>query len=417
MKGYLRQDGRKGIRNHVVVAFLVECAHHVAREIVLPWRNSGVHLIGFSGCYPNAYADRIMKRLCTHPNVGAVLLVSLGCESFRRGELAETVRQSGRPVHTLVIQETGGTRATMAAGQAWVKQALAELNDTPRVEMEIGDLVVGTICGGSDATSGLTANPVIGKAFDWLVDQRATAIFEETNELVGCEEHLAGRAITPELAQELAAAVVKAEQYHRVLGHGSFALGNAEGGLTTQEEKSLGAYAKSGCRPVSGLLKPGDLPPRDGLYLLDVVPDGEVRFGFPNISDNTEAADLMACGAHLILFSTGRGSVVGSAIAPIVKVCANPETYRHMREDMDIDAGRILEGRATLDEVAQELIERVLATAAGEPTASEGLGHQEFLLTYKSFEPIGPHCLPTANRSQGTVPIFAASRTLPQEDA
>ena len=198
-------------------------------------------------------------------------------------------------MHTLVIQETGGTRATMAAGQAWVKQALAELNDTPRVEMEIGDLVVGTICGGSDATSGLTANPVIGKAFDWLVDQRATAIFEETNELVGCEEHLAGPAITPELAQELAAAVVKAEQYHRVLGHGSFALGNAEGGLTTQEEKSLGAYAKSGCRPVSGLLKPGDLPPRDGLYLLDVVPDGEVRFGFPNISDNTEAADLMAC--------------------------------------------------------------------------------------------------------------------------
>ena len=142
---------------------------------------------------------------------GAVLLVSLGCESFRRGELAETVRQSGRPVHTLVIQETGGTRATMAAGQAWVKQALAELNDTPRVEMEIGDLVVGTICGGSDATSGPTANPVIGKAFDWLVDQRATAIFEETNELVGCEEHLAGRAVTPELGQELAAAVVKAE--------------------------------------------------------------------------------------------------------------------------------------------------------------------------------------------------------------
>jgi altronate hydrolase len=151
---------------------------------------------------------------------------------------------------------------------------------------------------------------------------------------------------------------------------------------------------------VSGLLKPGDLPPRDGLYLLDVVPDGEVRFGFPNISDNTEAADLMACGAHLILFSTGRGSVVGSAISPVVKVCANPETYRHMREDMDIDAGRILEDRATLDEVAQELIDRVIGTAGGEPTASESLGHQEFLLTYKSFEPIGPHCLPMANRGR-----------------
>jgi altronate dehydratase large subunit len=397
LKGYLRQDGRKGIRNRVLVVYLVECAHHVAHEIALPWRDGGVHLIGFPGCYPNAYANRSMKRLCTHPNVGAVLLVSLGCESLDRWDLAETVLQSGRPVHTLVIQESGGTRATTAAGRQWVKQALEQLHDTPRVELEISDLVVGTICGGSDATSGLTANPVIGKVFDWLVDRQATAIFEETNELLGCEEHLARRAITPDLAKELAAAVLKAERYHRVLGHGSFALGNAEGGLTTQEEKSLGAYAKSGCRPISGLLKPGNVPPRGGLYLLDVVPDGEVRFGFPNISDNTEAADLMSCGAHLILFSTGRGSVVGSAISPIIKVCANPETYRRMQEDMDIDAGRILEDRATLDQVAQELIDRVIAAAGGEPTASESLGHQEFILTYKSFEPIGPNCLPAAS--------------------
>ena len=170
------------------------------------------------------------------------------------------------------------------------------MHDTPRCEIDVADLVVGTICGGSDATSGLTANPVIGKAFDWLVDHGAAAIFEETNELVGCEAHLAGRAVTPELGRELFDAVVKAENYHRVLGHGSFAPGNAEGGLTTQEEKSLGAYAKSGSRPVAGMLKPGDLPPRGGLYLLDVVPDGEVRFGFPNISDNAEAVELIACG-------------------------------------------------------------------------------------------------------------------------
>ncbi len=202
-------------------------------------------------------------------------------------------------------------------------------------------------------------------------------------------------------AHELAAAVLKAESYHRVLGHGSFACGNAEGGLTTQEEKSLGAYAKSGSRPVSGLLKPGDLPPRGGLYLLDVVPDGDVRFGFPNISDNAEAADLMACGAEMILFTTGRGSVVGSAIAPVIKVCANPETYRRLAEDMDVDAGRILEDRGTLDEVTGELIDRVLRTADGEPTASELLGHQEFILQYKSFEPLGPNCLPRAPGTPG----------------
>jgi altronate hydrolase len=394
VKGYRRQDGRTGIRNYLVVAYLVECAHHAAREIVLPYRDRGAHLIGFAGCYPNAYAERVMKRLATHPNVGAVLLVSLGCESFNRRDLAETVRRSGRPVRTLVLQEDGGSRATVAAGRAWVEETLPKLHAMSRSDMQPGDLVVGTICGGSDATSGLTANPAIGKTFDWLVDRRATAIFEETNELLGCERHLAARAITPELGEELAAAVLKAERYHRVLGHGSFAWGNAEGGLTTQEEKSLGAYAKSGSRQVSGLLKPGDLPPRGGLYLLDVVPDGEVRFGFPNICDNAEAADLMACGAHMILFSTGCGSVVGSAVAPVVKVCANPETYRRMAEDMDVDAGRILEDRGTLDEVTGELIDRVLRTADGEPTASESLGHQEFILPYKSFEPIGPSCLP-----------------------
>ncbi len=394
MQGYLRSDGRKGIRNYVAVVYLVECAHHVAREVTLPFREHGAHLVGFPGCYPNAYADRILRRICTHPNVGAVLLVSLGCESFNRGGLADLIRRTGRPVETLVIQQAGGTRSTIQTGRAWVEKALADLQNAPRCDLEVADLVIGTICGGSDATSGLTANPVIGRVFDWLVDRGAAAIFEETNEMVGCEAHLAGRAATRELGRELFAAVVKAEDYHRVLGHGSFAPGNAEGGLSTQEEKSLGAYAKSGTRPVSGMLKPGDLPPRGGLYLLDVVPDGEVRFGFPNISDNAEAVELIACGAHLILFSTGRGSVVGSAVSPMIKICANPETYRRLSEDMDIDAGRILEGRGTLDDVAGETIDLLLRTAAGAPTVSEALGHQEFILTYKSFEPLGPACLP-----------------------
>jgi altronate dehydratase len=142
-------------------------------------------------------------------------------------------------------------------------------------------------------------------------------------------------------------------------------------------------------------LKPGDVPPQGGLYLLDVVPDGEVRFGFANINDNAEIGELIACGSHVILFSTGRGSVVGSAISPVIKVCANPETFRRMQEDMDIDAGRILEGRATLDQVGQEIFDRILHVADGGLTASEQLGHQEFSLTYKTFEPIGPSCLPS----------------------
>jgi altronate hydrolase len=394
MRGYPRADGRKGIRNIVAVGYLVECAHHVAREIALPLREEGVHVIGFPGCYPNDYAQRMMEALCTHPNVGAVLLVSLGCESFNKYGLERAVRASGRPVKVLTIQGTGGTRASIAEGRAWVAEQQKALAAAPTVPMAVSELVVGTVCGGSDGTSGITGNPAAGRAFDRLIGEGAACIFEETGELIGCEHIMASRAVTPELARELEASVAKAARYYATLGYGSFAAGNSDGGLTTIEEKSMGAYAKSGASPISGLLKPGDHPPAGGLYLLDVVPDGEVRFGFPNINDNAEIAELIACGSHVVLFVTGRGSVVGSAISPVVKICANPETYRRMSDDMDVDAGRILEGSATLDEVGQEIRDCVVGLGQGRQSRSEAIGHQEFILTYKSFEPIGPACLP-----------------------
>jgi len=396
IEAWLRTDGRKGIRNVVAVAYLVECAHHVAREVTYPYREGGAHLIGFPGCFPNAYSHKMLERLCTHPNVGAVLLVSLGCEGFNKGRLLETIRESGRPVKLLVIQETGGTRSTIAEGQAWVAQTLQQLEHTPRAPMEIDELVVGTICGGSDATSGLTANPAMGRAFDFLVEQNATCIFEETGELIGMEHWMAERAQHPALGEEIVKAVAKAAKYYAAYGHASIGPGNADGGLTTIEEKSLGAYAKSGQSTISGIIKPGDVPVGGGLYLLDVVPDGEPRFGFPNISDNAEIAELIACGSHVILFSTGRGSVVGSAISPVIKVCANPDTFRRLADDMDVDAGRILEGRASLDEVGREIHDLVIDVANGGQTRSEVLGHQEFILTYKSFEPLGPACFPSA---------------------
>ena len=394
LQGYLRSDGRKGIRNCVVVAYLVECAHHVAREIAQHFKGQPVHLIGFGGCYPNAYADRMMNRLCTHPNVGAVLLLSLGCESFNRHKLAESIAASGRPVDTIVIQQTGGTKKSIDAGVVWIQAALCQIAGVPRVAMNVSDLTIGTVCGGSDATSGISANPAVGRAFDLLVRHGAATIFEETGEMIGLGDVMCSRAVTPELGHELKMSVDKAAHYYRQMGHASFAPGNAEGGLTTIEEKSIGAYCKSGDSVISGLIKPGDIPRKGGLYLLDVVPDGEPRFGFPNINDNAEIAELIACGSHMILFTTGRGSVVGSAISPVIKVCANPETYDRMRDDMDVNAGKILRLEASVDEVGEEIYNRVLDVASGVPSCSESLGHQEFVLTYKSFEPIGPHCLP-----------------------
>ena len=393
LSGYLRADGRKGLRNVLVVAYLVECAHHVAREIADRYRDRDVHLIGFPGCYPNAYALTMLEKLCTHPNVGAALLVSLGCEGMNKRQLGRTISGSGRPVALLGIQDTGGTRRTIAAGRDWIDETLPELEAAARVPMRVDELTVGTICGGSDATSGLTANPAMGHAFDLLVAAGAKTIFEETGELIGMEDLMAARAARAELAPELKASVAKAARYYATLGYASFAPGNADGGLTTIEEKSLGAYAKSGQSAISGIVKPGIEPPAAGLYLLDVVPDGEVRFGFPNINDNAEIAELISCGAQIILFSTGRGSVVGSAIAPVIKVCANPDTWKRMGDDMDVDAGRILEGRATLPDVGAEIRDLVLAVGNGAKTKSELLGHREFVLTYKSFEALGPACL------------------------
>lgn len=394
LQAYLRPDGRKGIRNVVVVAYLVECAHHVAREITTRFRDQPVQLIGFGGCYPNAYADKMMSALCTHPNVGAVLLVSLGCESFNRVRLEAHVAASGRPVKLIGIQTTGGTKKSIDDGIAFVTTALETLKTVPVVDFDPSELVVGVVCGGSDATSGITANPAVGKAFDRIVESGGTAIFENTGEMIGLEAIMSSRAITPELAVELKRAVDKAARYYTIMGHGSFAPGNAAGGLTTLEEKSMGAYCKTGSAPISGMIKPADLPHRRGLILMDIVPDGDPRFGFPNPNDSSEIAELIASGAHCVLFTTGRGSVVGSAISPVIKVCANPETFQRMEEDMDINAGKILYNEASLDEVGKEIFDKIVSLAAGGRTCSEKLGHQEFVLGYKTFEPVGPACLP-----------------------
>ena len=188
--------------------------------------------------------------------------------------------------------------------------------------------------------------------------------------------------------------MAKAQRHYAALEQSSFGGGNITGGLSTIEEKSIGAYSKSGTKPITGMIRPGMQPPRPGLYLMDMVPDDEVKWGFANINDNATITEQIACGCHLVLFSTGRGSVVGSAVAPVIKICANPETYRRLEEDMDVDAGRILEGRATLAEVGAELFALIEAVAGGAPTKSEDLGHQEFILGYKTFEPLGPSCLP-----------------------
>jgi altronate dehydratase large subunit len=275
IEGYKRADGQVGIRNRLLVLFTVVCAEEVSRRIA--WQLEDAVVAGWRDCLPDAGAQRKMIRIAQNA-------IAKGIERGR---------------------------------------AMLDRN-VERVTIPFSDLIVGVECGGSDTTSGIAANPAVGAAADRIIVNGGTVIFEETNELLGCESSLGKRAVNEEVRAEILRSIEIAREWGDRTGQRAISSGNIEGGLTTIEEKSLGAYAKSGQSSICGILKPGDTPIRGGLYLMDMIPDGDVRWGFPNINDNTEVAELIACGSHVVLFSTGRGSVVGSAVSPVIQVCANP---------------------------------------------------------------------------------------------
>jgi altronate hydrolase len=380
--GYARPDGRKGVRNLVLVVYTVECAKHVAHAIAQG--EDDVHVIGFPGCYDNQYAVRLMLALGRHPNVGAVLAVGLGCEYTRPDKIAEVIAQSGRPAEWFRIQEAGGTRASVEKGKAIVRAMRDQIAHTPRVEMSLGDLTIGCECGGSDGTSGLAGNPVVGAFFDQLVDAGGSAIFEETVEMIGLKQVLLDRAANDVAREQLDHAYEKAANYCRSVRQWSVAPGNFAGGLSTIEEKSMGALAKSGTRPIQGSIRVSQSPPHPGLWLMDSVPDDHfMQFGYTNPNDTEGLMDLISAGSQIILFVTGRGSVIGSPISPLVKVTGNSRTFKRMSEDMDFDAGRVLSGELTLHEAASELRELIIRVARGEPSKPESLGHREYFVMYK----------------------------------
>lgn len=383
-QGYGRADGSVGIRNKVLVVYTVECAHFVAEQIVRQAADSETELVGFAGCTDNQYAVRLLLALIRHPNVGAVLAVGLGCEYTQPDRLAEAARQAGRPASWFFIQELGGTAPSIAHGVDCVRRLRAQLRDTPRVPMRLRDLVVGAECGGSDYTSGLAGNVAVGRFYDHLVAHGGTAVFEEIVEAVGLVDLLAGRAANEQARHEIVYTYHKAMDYCKSVRQYSVSPGNFAGGLSTIEEKSMGAVVKSGSQPIEGVIKVGQRPPHTGLWLLDSTPDPHwMQFGITNPNDNEGLMDLIAAGCHLTILVTGRGNVVGSAVAPVIKVTGNSRTFRRMQGDMDFDAGPVLTGAETPQALGQRLADKVIAVAAGEQTCSEALGHKEYCIPYK----------------------------------
>ena len=392
-KGFLRKDGRIGIRNKVLVIYTVECAHFVVEKIVRLIDNKDVEEIGFTGCCDNEYAVRMLLALARHPNVGAVLAIGLGCEYVQPDAIAEKAREAGLYAESFYIQKVGGTFPAVQKGIAIVKDFLMRLHNTKLVDMSLKDLVIGSECGGSDFTSGLAGNAVVGKFYDYLIDIDGTAIFEEIMEGVGLKNYLVDRGETPVVKEEIGRAYDKMIKHCQSICQYSISPGNFMGGLSSIEEKSMGSMMKSGTRPISGVLKCSMVPRRHGLWLLDSVPDDYfMGFGKTNPNDSEGIFDLISCGCQLILFVTGRGSDIGSAISPTLKVTGNKITFLNMHDDLDFCAGPIIDGTLTMEEMSKKLAELIIAVSSGKQlTCAEKLGHKEYYIPYK-YQNIGQEC-------------------------
>jgi altronate dehydratase large subunit len=315
---------------------------------------------------------RTLVGLADNPNVGAVLIVALGCEGIQAQTVQQRLAGSGKPVSTVVIQENGGTLGTAEVGVRTAFEMARALSQQRRVPCDMTDLVLGLECGGSDPTSGIASNPVVGVASDMLLAEGGTSILSETTELIGAEHILARRAKNDHVAQRLYEIVARTESRAVEAGtdlRGSQPTpGNIAGGLTTIEEKSLGCIYKAGSAPVQGVLEYAEAVPRGGgMYVMDTP--GQ---------DIDSITGMVAGGAQLVVFTTGRGTPTGNPIAPVIKVTGNTKTYQKMIDNIDLNAGRVIDDSVSVDHVGRELFAEILDVANGKLTKAESLGHREF---------------------------------------
>ena len=387
--GIVRPDGRVGTRNYVAVLSSVNCSATVVRRIAAGFAAPGalddhpgvdgvIAVTHGSGCGLSRdgagleVLRRTLAGYARHPNVAAVVVVGLGCEVNQINALIDGFDlPEGVPLRRLVIQELGGSVATMRRGMELVTELLPAAA-APREPVPASHLTLGLNCGGSDGWSGVTANPVLGVAVDRLVAAGGTAILGETPEIHGAEHLLTGRAASPAVARALMERIEWWEAYTAAEGgnmDNNPSPGNRAGGVTTIEEKSLGAVAKGGSTPLQAVYHYAEPVTAKGLVFMDTP-------GYDPVS----VTGIVAGGANLVCFTTGRGSVFGCKPTPSLKLATTTQLYERMPDDMDFNAGTILDGEATVSELGDVLFDEILATASGRPTKSEalGFGDEEF---------------------------------------
>lgn len=374
---FLRSDGRKGIRNRLLVLYLSPYAETAARRMAEAFSPETVEVLGFGRCADSPLVERKLIAYATHPNIGATLIVANGGESLSPDNIYRAVQNSGRPCERIVLSHDGGFTTCVERGIRKIGTMLQSLQNVSRVPLYFSDLVIGAECGGSDATSGLAANPVVGRVFDRLCDLGATVLFEEMYEAIGLKDVLLARCATKQAAEEIGQTYDKFFRFCEKSNQFFITPGNMRGGLTTIEEKSMGAVIKSGTRPIQGVVKICQRPTHSGLWMMDSMPDAPDGCGPYTSEDATSLLVYPTCGTLLNLLTSGRGHLINTPITPTIKITGNRITAENLRNDTDIDASPVIYGEQTFDELADKLMERIVRTAAGELTAGEALNHRD----------------------------------------
>lgn len=377
--GYRRSDGSVGVRNHVLILPGCACSSETCRTVAAQVKGTKNVIInvGCSDVQANTeMTQRVLTGFALNPNVFGVVVIGLGCETVGHRELAEKIRKlTDKPVVSFGIQEEGGTVETAALAVRAARKMVEEASKEKRVPCPVSDLFVAIECGGSDATSGIASNPAVGNMSDRIVDLGGTTMMSETVEFIGAEHVLARRGATPEIHDQIIRICEDYEKHLALAGQdcrtGQPTPGNKVGGLSTIEEKSLGCIHKGGTRPVVEVLAEAARPTKKGALIMDTP-------GY----DISSVTSMVAGGATVVVFTTGRGTPTGHALAPVIKVTGNPTTAQRMKDNMDIDVSKILVGEETINEAGERILEEVLEVASGKVTKAEALGFSDIAVDH-----------------------------------
>ena len=377
--GYKRAEGRAGVRNHVLILPSCGCSSETAR-IVANQVQGSINVIINTGCADveanTELTQRVLTGFALHPNVYAVVIIGLGCETVGHEELHKKLKtETSKPIVSFGIQEEGGTAKTIAKAVPAARALVSEASAQSRVPCPIGDLLLGLECGGSDATSGIAANPALGEVCDKLIDLGASTMLSETIEFIGAEHILANRAINKEVHNQIIQICRDYEEHLSAAGQdcraGQPTPGNKEGGLSTLEEKSLGCIKKGGTRPIVEVLQEGVRPTKSGSLIMDTP-------GY----DVASVTMMVAGGCQLVAFTTGRGTPTGIALAPVLKITGNRETYHHMEDNMDVDVSGITEGIYSISDGAERIFDAIVESANGRMTKAEVYGFSDICIDH-----------------------------------